>query len=600
MGLHHIARSAALALALASGPAAADQHGIAMYGEPELPPDFVSLPYADPDAPKGGRIVQGEVGTFDSVNPYILKGTVPWQLRYLTAESMMGRAYSEPFTLYGVLAESVRTDEARSFVEFTLHPDAAFSDGTPVTVEDVIWSYETLGTEGHPRYLSAWQQVEGIEATDDRTVRITFAEPNSELPLLMAMRPILKKAQWDGTEFGQSGLDVVPITSGPYVIDSVDPGRSMTLKRNPDYWGADIPFMRGQANLDEIRMEFFTDGTAMFEAFKAGALNTFRETNAQKWATQFDFPSVRSGDVVKDEIPHERPSGMTGLAMNTRGDAFSDWRVRDAMLMAFNYEFMNQTLNGGELPRATSYFSNSLLGMDDGPAEGRVAEYLAPFEGDLLPGAMDGYTLPESDGTQRNRRNVAAAIDRMEEAGFTVENGQMTTPDGQPFSFEILLESGANEPQQVVDIFTQTLSRMGIEPKITTVDSAQFKERLDAFDFDMTWYQYGMSLSPGTEQRLYWGSAEADQPGSRNVAGVKSEAVDSLIEDLLTSDSRDDFVAATKALDRVLTTGRYMIPVWYNPVSYLAHAADLTYPETLPIYGDWVGFQPDVWYSTGE
>ena len=600
MGLHHIARSAALALALASGPAAADQHGIAMYGEPELPPDFVSLPYADPDAPKGGRIVQGEVGTFDSVNPYILKGTVPWQLRYLTAESMMGRAYSEPFTLYGVLAESVRTDEARSFVEFTLHPDAAFSDGTPVTVEDVIWSYETLGTEGHPRYLSAWQQVEGIEATDDRTVRITFAEPNSELPLLMAMRPILKKAQWDGTEFGQSGLDVVPITSGPYVIDSVDPGRSMTLKRNPDYWGADIPFMRGQANLDEIRMEFFTDGTAMFEAFKAGALNTFRETNAQKWATQFNFPAVRSGDVVKDEIPHERPSGMTGLAMNTRGDAFSDWRVRDAMLMAFNYEFMNQTLNGGELPRSTSYFSNSLLGMDDGPAEGRVAEYLAPFEGDLLPGAMDGYTLPESDGTQRNRRNVAAAIDRMEEAGFTVENGQMTTPDGQPFSFEILLESGANEPQQVVDIFTQTLSRMGIEPKITTVDSAQFKERLDAFDFDMTWYQYGMSLSPGTEQRLYWGSAEADQPGSRNIAGVKSDAVDSLIEDLLTSDSRDDFVAATKALDRVLTTGRYMIPVWYNPVSYLAHAADLTYPETLPIYGDWVGFQPDVWYSTGE
>ena len=600
MGLRHLAGGAALALGLAAGPLAADQHGIAMYGEPELPPDFTSLPYADPDAPKGGRIVQGEVGSFDSVNPYVLKGTVPWQLRFLTAESMMGRAWSEPFTLYGVLAESIRTDDARSFVEFTLHPDAAFSDGSPVTVEDVIWSYETLGTEGHPRYLSAWDQVESIEATDDRTVRLTFSEPNQELPLLMAMRPILKKAQWEGTEFGQSGLEVVPITSGPYVIDDVDPGRSLTLRRNPDYWGADIPFMRGQMNLDEIRMEFFGDGTAMFEAFKGGALNTFRETNAQKWDTQFAFPAVQNGDVVKSEIPHERPSGMTGLAMNTRTDAFSDWRVRDAMLQAFNYEFLNQTLNGGALPRATSYFSNSLLGMEPGPAEGRVAEFLEPFADELLPGAMDGYEMPMGDGTERNRRAVADAIARMEEAGYTVENGRMMTPDGTPFTFEILLQSGANEPQQVVDIFLQTLDRMGITPSITTVDDAQFTERVNAFDFDMTWYQYGLSLSPGTEQRLYWGSEQADQEGSRNITGVKSPAVDALVERLLTSESRDDFVAATKALDRVLTTGRYMIPVWYNPDSYIAHAADLTYPDTLPIYGDWIGFQPDVWYSTAD
>ena len=600
MGLRHLAGGAALALGLAAGPLAADQHGIAMYGEPELPPDFTSLPYADPDAPKGGRIVQGEVGSFDSVNPYVLKGTVPWQLRFLTAESMMGRAWSEPFTLYGVLAESIRTDDARSFVEFTLHPDAAFSDGSPVTVDDVIWSYETLGTEGHPRYLSAWDQVESIEATDDRTVRLTFSEPNQELPLLMAMRPILKKAQWEGTEFGQSGLDVVPITSGPYVIDDVDPGRSLTLRRNPDYWGADIPFMRGQMNLDEIRMEFFGDGTAMFEAFKGGALNTFRETNAQKWDTQFAFPAVQNGDVVKSEIPHERPSGMTGLAMNTRTDAFSDWRVRDAMLQAFNYEFLNQTLNGGALPRATSYFSNSLLGMEPGPAEGRVAEFLEPFADELLPGAMDGYEMPMGDGTERNRRAVADAIARMEEAGYTVENGRMMTPDGTPFTFEILLQSGANEPQQVVDIFLQTLDRMGITPSITTVDDAQFTERVNAFDFDMTWYQYGLSLSPGTEQRLYWGSEQADQEGSRNITGVKSPAVDALVERLLTSESRDDFVAATKALDRVLTTGRYMIPVWYNPDSYIAHAADLTYPDTLPIYGDWIGFQPDVWYSTAD
>jgi peptide/nickel transport system substrate-binding protein len=354
--------------------------------------------------------------------------------------------------------------------------------------------------------------------------------------------------------------------------------------------------MRGQANLDEIRMEFFGDGTVMFEAFTSGALSTMRETNAQKWAEQYDFPAVERGDVVKSLIPHQRPSGMTGLVMNTRKDVFADWRVREAMLNAFNYEFINQTLNAGDGERITSYFSNSVLGMSPGPAEGRVREMLESYAVDLLPGALEGYALPEGDGSARNRANIGAAMDLMAEAGWTIQDGVMKNAAGQPFTFEILLQQGANEPQQIVDIFAGALGRLGIEPVITTVDSAQFKERTNVFDFDMVWYQWGLSLSPGNEQYGYWGADAAGVEGSRNMMGVTSPAIDGLIGTMLTATTNEDFLAATRALDRVLTTGRYVIPVWHNPVSYLAHAKELKYPETLPIYGDWIGFQPDVWW----
>ena len=586
-----------LVLGLGLSTAGAEpKHGIAMYGDPAMPPDFVSLPHVNPDAPKGGRIVQGEVGSFDSLNPHILKGRVPWQLRFLAYESLMGRSYGEPFTLYGLLAESIETDEDRSWVEFTLREEARFSDGSPVTVEDVIWSYETLGTVGHPRYHGSWKKVASAEATGPRSVRFTFNQPDRELALIMGMRPILKKAQWDGVDFAESGVDVVPISTAPYVIDDHEPGRFVSLKRNPDYWGKDVPFMRGQANLDEIRMEFFGDATAMFEAFKAGVLTTMRETNVQKWNTQYDFPAMESGDVVRSLITHGRPSGITGLVMNSRREVFADWRVRDAMMHAFNFEFINQTINEGEAPRITSYFSNSVLGMRDGPAEGKVREFLEPFAGELLPGAMEGYALPVSDGTERNRGNIRKAVAILEEAGWTVQDGVLKNSAGEPFTFEILLSQGSAEAQQVVDIFAAALSRLGITPEITTVDSAQMKERTNAFDFDMTWYRRGLSLSPGNEQMLYWGIEAADTEGSRNWMGIRSPAAEAMIGKLLTSTSRDDFLAATRALDRVLTTGRYVLPVWHVPVSFLAHRKELRYSEDLPVYGDWLGFQPEVWW----
>ncbi|MHA7868290.1 MAG: extracellular solute-binding protein [Salipiger thiooxidans] len=572
------------------------QHGIAMYGEPALPPDFDHLPYANPKAPTGGRLVMGETGSFDSLNPHILKGTVPWQLRFLAYESLMGRSWDEPFTLYGLLAESVETGPNREWVEFTLRPEAHFSDGSPVTIEDVMWSYETLGTEGHPRYRGSWSQIESMEQTGPRSVRFTFNTDDRELALIIGMRPIMKKAQWDGRDFASSGLDVVPVTSAPYVIESYEAGRYVTLRRDPHYWGRDLPFMKGQANLDEIRMEFFGDGTVQFEAFKAGELNAIRENNAEKWLTQYDFPAVQRGDVIKSEIGHGRPTGMTGFVMNTRRGAFADWRVRDAMMHAFNFEYINETMTGSRQPRITSYFSNSELGMSHGPAEGRVREMLEPFADDLLPGALDGYTVPEGDGTARNRSNIRAAMDRMEEAGWTVQEGVMKNAAGQPFSFEIVLAQGSGEEQSIIDIFVQALTRMGISPRVTVIDAAQYNERVNAFDFDMTFFRRGISLSPGNEQRLYWGSEAADNIGSRNLMGMKSEAADAMIETLLNATSQEDFIAASRALDRILTTGRYVIPIYQWNVSRIAHVKELKYPDHLPVYGDWTDWMPNAWW----
>jgi peptide/nickel transport system substrate-binding protein len=364
-----------LAAVLSSGACAASAeptHGIAMYGDPALPPDFVSLPYANPDAPKGGRIVTGNVGGFDSLNPFILRGSPPWQLAHLTHETLMGRTEDEPFTLYGLLAESVETGEAREWVEFTLNPAARFSDGSPVTVEDVIWSFRTLGTKGHPRYRGFWSKVDRIEQTGPRSVRLTFNVADRELALLAGLRPILQKAQWQGQDIAEAGIDDIPIGSGPYTVTDYEVNRHVTLQRDPDYWGADLPFRRGTHNFDEIRIEYYGDNTVLMESFKAGIISYVREFNAEAWANEYDFPAVLRGEIVKSEIPHQKPSGMTGFVMNTRNPPLDDWRVREALIGAFNFDYINDTLTGGLQPRITSYFSGSELAMDHGPATGRV------------------------------------------------------------------------------------------------------------------------------------------------------------------------------------------------------------------------------------
>lgn len=588
-----------LAIALAAGSANAEpMHGIAMYGDPALPPDFVSLPQANPDAPKGGSITLSVNGSYDTLNPFITAGSPAEGIAPLTFETLMARSFDEPFTLYGLLAESVQTDDARTYVEFTLREAARFSDGSPVTVEDVLWSYETLGTLGHPRYHTAWKKIASAEATGPRTVRFTFNVDDRELPLILGLRPILKKADFEGREFEATTLDRLT-GSGPYVVDKVDPGVQITFRRNPDWWGKDLAVNRGQWNFDTIRYDYFANPVAVFESVKSGAITAYREDNLARWASRYDFPAIASGDMVKLEVPHDRPSGIIGFVMNTRKPQFADWRVREAMIEVFNFDFINQTLTGGAAPRITSYFSNSPFAMQPGtPAEGRVLELLEPFRDELLPGTLEGYALPQSDGTDRNRAGLRRALALLEEAGWTIaDDGRLKNAAGQPFTFEILLTIGQDEAASIAAIYVEALKDIGVTATVSMLDSAQMKTRTDAFDFDMTYMIRTMSLSPGNEQNLYWSTAAADTEGSRNWMGVKSPAIDAVIAEMLTARSFEDAAAAAQALDRLLTAGRYVVPFWYADRNLIVHRKELKQPQTVQLYGDWGNsYLPALWW----
>lgn len=569
-------------------------HGIAMYGEPALAPDFVSLPYANPDAPKGGNITFAEAGGFDSMNPYIVKGRAPYGLRVHTFESLLGRNWGESFSLYGLLAESVEVGPNREWVQFTLRPEAKFSDGSPVTVDDVMWSMTTLAEKGTPSFGSSWAKVANAEITGERSVKFTFNTVDYELPLILGLRPILRKADWDGRAFDESSLDV-PHGSGPYVVDTFEADRFITFKRNPDYWGKDIALNRGLNNLDTITYDFYADAAAVWQAFTAGESDVFREGNPTKWDTEYTFPLVTDGSVVKSVVPHGRPSGMEGFVFNTRRPQFQDWRVREALMLAFNFEFVNQTINAGAYPRRTSFFSNSALAMDHAPASGKVLELLTPFEAELVPGALGAYDLPVSDGTDRNRTNMKQAGALLAEAGWTLQDGVLKNAAGEPFTFEFMLKSSQHEA--IANIYIDALKQLGIEATIAIVDSAQETERKTAYDYDVMVNSWAMSLSPGNEQKLYWGAAGVTEPGTRNYMGMNSPAAEAMIEAILTAQNIEDFNAAVQALDRVLTTGRYVVPFWFSDKSLIAHKANLHYPQNTSVYGDWVGFLPDVWWS---
>lgn len=589
----------AFPLGLAGQPLHAEApatHGIAMYGEPALPQDFVSLPYANPEAPQGGRVVFAERGSFDSLNPFILRGTAPWGVNLLTVQSLLGRSYDEPFTLYGVLAESVETDSARSEVTFTLREGARFSDGSPVTREDVMWSFATMGTDGHPRYRNAWAKVASMEPVGERGIRFTFTEADRELPLILGLRPVVQRSQFDvsagGRDFAEASLTPV-IASGPYVVAEVDPGRSITFRRNRDWWGDDLPFFAGQHNLDEVRYEYYSDMSVAFEGFKAGLISVWREPNAARWQDSYDFPAMSDGRVRREEIPHQRPSGMSGFVFNTRLPMFSGWRVREALILAFDFESVNTALTGGLEPRIQSYFGNSALGMSAGPVEGLVAEALAPFEDALYPGVREGYALPVHDG----RRTLRAAARLLAEEGWQPDSaGVLRNAAGEAFEFEILLQQGQTEYQTAAAAWAGSLEALGIRARVALVDPAQYVERTNAQDFQVTHMLRLMSLSPGNEQNLYWASSGVDQPGTRNWAGVDLPAVDALIARMLATEDPAVFTATVQALDRVLMAGRYVVPLWYSPVSRLAVAQGLRFPDRLPIYGDWTGFLPEVWW----
>ncbi len=571
-------------------------HAISMYGVPALSADFTNLPYVNPEAPKGGAIVLGNTGGYDSLNPFVLKGTSPWQLPFFTHETLMGRSWDEPFTLYGLLAETVETDPDRTWVEFTLREGAAFSDGTPLTVEDVIFSFNMLGTEGHPRYLSLYNQIDSIEQTGDRAVRITFKTPNRELALLAGLRPIVSKTQWEGRDFANAPVQDIPLGSGPYTITDYELGRFVQLTRNPDHWGADIAFRQGTHNYDSVKLDFYGDSKVLFEGFKAGEISAVREFNAETWESQYDFPAIARGDIVKSLIPHQKPSGMTGFVMNTRRAPFDDWRVRDALIQAFNFEYINDTLTGGAQPRITSYFSNSVLGKEEGPAQGRVAELLLPYQDTLPYGTIEGYDLPVGDGSARNRAGIRSAMAQFEATGYMVEGGKMQRGDGTPVSFTILIAKGSTEDIAIAELYLRALERLGIDATIETVDDAQYFSRTGEFDFDITTFRRSLSLSPGNEQKFYWGTEAADQPGSRNLMGARNAAIDAMIEAMLNARDSADFIAATRALDRILTAERFVIPFWSYTEGRIAHVRQMKFPDTLPIYGDGSQWMPEVWW----
>ncbi len=574
-------------------------HALAMYGEPALPPD-APLPYANPKAPKGGRLVLGEVGSFDSLIPFILRVTAPAVVSLLTVESLLFRSWDEPFTLYGFLAESVETDAERSYVAFTLRENARFSDGSPVTVEDVVWSLETLGARGHARYRAAWSRVRAVTVTGSRTVRVDFVAPDRELPLILGLRSILKRAQFDegagGQAFEQPSLTPI-IGSGPYVVASVEAGRSVTLRRNPDWWARDLPLVQGLYNFDEIRWDYFGDAAAAFEAFKSGALSIWREPNPARWRDSYDFPAVREGRIRRAEIPHGRPSGMDGLVINTRRPPFDDWRVREALVLLFDFAHINTLVTGGEEPRITSPFANSVLAHSPGtPAEGREAALLAPFAQTLPPGALEGWSLPATGraASRQNRRRASALLDA---AGWIVDDaGIRRNAEGQALQLSIVLPQGSGPVQIAATVYSEALRDAGIQARIELAEPARLVERLNTYDFDLTYMRRAMSLSPGYEQFLYWGSEGRTQPGTRNLAGLAEPAVDALIRVLVETEDPETFIAAARALDRVLMATRTMIPFWYSPVSRIAYDARLRFPERLPIYGDWIGFLPDVWW----
>jgi len=564
-----------------------------MHGTPALAPGFAHLPYADPAAVQGGRVVFGETGGFDSLNPYLLKGRAPWGVRAHTIESLMARSYDEPFTLYGLLAESVETPEDRSWVEFTLRPEARFADGSPVTVADVIWSLETVGTQGHPAYRNAWNAVSGVEQTGPGRLRISFAEPNRELALIMGLRPVLKKAEWEGREFARSTLE--PITgSGPYVVDRFEPGRFISFRRNPDYWGRDLGVTRGLNNFDEIKYEYFRNSEALWSAVKTGEVSVFTDSDAARWADGYDFPAALDGRLLRGEISHGRPTGMYGFVFNTRRAVFADRRVREALALSFDWEWVNQRLYRGQYKRIESYFANSSLGFE-GPAAGREAALLAPFAETLPAGTLEaGWRPPASDGSGRDRKNLRAAVRLLEEAGWKVDGRVRRNAAGEALSFEVLVASTGDET--LAELWSGALGRLGVEVQVRRVDNAQYVARRRNYDYDMTVNRWFLSLSPGVEQRLYFGAQGRTDPGTRNYMGVDDPAVESMIAALLAAANRPDFESAVRALDRVLSAGIYVIPFGYLPTDRVAWQKGYARPERDALYG----WRPEVWWKAAE
>lgn len=576
---------------------AAPLHAIAMHGEPLYPADFDHFSYANPDAPVGGTIHYGAVGTFDSLNPFIVRGTPAIGLREYVFESLMARSYDEPFSLYGLLAESIDVPDDRSSVTFRLRPEARFSDGTPVTIDDVIFSLEILRDKGRPNYKSYFSKVTKIERVDAHSVRFDIAPeadgggPDRELPLILGLMPILPKHVYAHRDFKKSGYDM-PVGSGRYTVLSFKQGSQIIYKRDPNYWGRDLAVNRGMGNFDRLVFDYFRDTNASFEAFKAGLYDVRAEDDPGRWTSEFNFPAVKDGRVRKVTFQNGLPSGMRALVFNTRRKVFADRRVRVALTDLFDFEWVNKTLYHGVYKRTQSYFDNSDLSSHGRAANARERELLKAFPDAVGASIMaHGYQAPRGDPSGQNRSNRAAALRLLADAGYVVRGGQVVNKaSAEPLSFEILVARPADERFALV--YMDMLRRAGIDAKVRNVDPSQYQGRLDNYDYDMIFFNWAGSLSPGNEQLFRWSSQSADATGTYNFAGVKSPAVDAMISAMLSAHSREDFVSAVRALDRVLLSGNYVIPLFYSPDQWVALWDKVAYPERTSLYG----YRSDAWW----
>ena len=563
-----------------------------MHGEPALPQDFTAMPYVNADAPKGGRLVQGVLGTFDSLNPFIVRGLPAQSMRGYVFESLMARGYDEPFSLYGLLARTIETDDARSYVTFALDPAAHFSDGTPVTAADVIFSWQLLRDHGRPNYRAYYAKVASAKALDERTVRFDLAGADDrELPLILGLMPILAEHAIDVAKFEDTTL-AKPIGSGPYTVAEIETGKSVTLKRDPNYWGRDLPINRGLWNFSEMRFDYYRDANTYFEGFKTGLYDVRAEQDPTRWSTGYDFPAVRDGRVVKEAFTNGLPKPASNFVFNTRRPIFADLRVRQALMLLFDAEWVNRNFFFDLYRRSASYFDDSELSAYHRPADQHERALLAKFPNAVRADVLDGtWSPPTSDGSGRDRKNLRAALSLLEAAGYELKGTTLRARDsGRPFHFEIMVTS--RDDERLALVFASNLARAGIDAQVRMVDAVQFDQRRIAFDFDMMPYRWEQSLSPGNEQAFYWGSAAAGEQGTRNYMGVRSPAVDAVIAALLAARERPNFVADVRALDRLLISGSYVVPLFYLPQQWVARWTSIQHPDRTSLFG----YLPETWW----
>lgn len=563
-----------------------------MHGAPALPATFTHMPYANPDAPKGGRLVQGILGTFDSLNPLIVRGLAVPQIRGYVVESLLARGNDEAFTLYGLLARSVETDEARSYVTFRLDPRARFSDGQPVTADDVIFSWALLRDKGRPNYRQYYSKVAKAEAPDPLTVRFDFGgAADRELPLILGLMPVLPRHAVDAAAFEETSM-AAPVGSGPYRVAHVNPGASVTLTRNPDYWGRDLPVNRGLWNFDEIRFDFYREANGYFEAFKRGLYDFRVETEPLRWHDGYDFPATRNGEVIRDTIRTGMPQPTEALVFNTRRPVFADVRVRQALALLFDFEWINRNYFFGLYGRSAGFFAGSELSAYGRAADERETGLLRPYASMIPADILDGsYRLPVTDGSGHDRANLRAALNLLSQAGYELDGTVLRQRGSKaPLAFEILVTT--RDQERIALAFSRDLKRAGIETRVRAVDAVQFDQRRLGFAFDMIQNRWDQSLSPGNEQYFYWGSEAADKLGTRNYMGARDPAVDAMIADMLAARDRGVFVSAVRALDRVLMSGFYVIPVFNIREQWIARWSRIERPQATAL----TGYLPETWW----